>query len=166
MSDIKFIPANGDDLTLLKNMAADIWNVCYADIISQQQISYMLNMMYNEEVIEQELNKGIVWEIILVNEQKAGFLSYSFNESDKKIKLFKLYVYTSFQGKAIGQAALQHVVQKAKQLNAKQVYLTVNKRNEKAIKAYLRSGFSIDKDIVADIGNGYVMDDYIMSINI
>ena len=41
--------------------------------------------------------------------------------------------------------------------------LNVNRNNTKAIRAYERAGWHVAEEIVADIGNGYVMDDYVMS---
>ena len=40
--------------------------------------------------------------------------------------------------------------------------LSVNKRNAKAIAAYQKNGFGITESVVTDIGNGFVMDDFIM----
>jgi hypothetical protein len=42
------------------------------------------------------------------------------------------------------------------------MYLTVNKYNELAKRAYLAKGFVIVDATVQDIGHGFVMDDYIM----
>ena len=42
------------------------------------------------------------------------------------------------------------------------VYLTVNKYNTGSIEVYRHLGFEIADSAVTDIGNGYVMDDYIM----
>ena len=39
--------------------------------------------------------------------------------------------------------------------------LGVNKRNAKAIQAYRRNGFTVREEFVLDIGNGFVMDDYL-----
>jgi hypothetical protein len=40
--------------------------------------------------------------------------------------------------------------------------LNVNKRNALAIRAYERAGFVVRETVVIDIGEGFVMDDYIM----
>ena len=42
------------------------------------------------------------------------------------------------------------------------IRLTVNKGNADSIAIYRHTGFAIVIDVVADIGNGYVMDDYVM----
>ena len=40
------------------------------------------------------------------------------------------------------------------------VWLTVNKHNDIAIRAYRGLGFELIGEGVTDIGNGFVMDDY------
>ena len=44
------------------------------------------------------------------------------------------------------------------------IWLTVNKNNANSIAAYYRMGFEKECDLVSDIGGGYVMDDYKMSL--
>ena len=44
--------------------------------------------------------------------------------------------------------------------------LSVNKRNTKAITAYRRNGYDVADSIVTDIGNGFVMNDYVMAKNL
>jgi RimJ/RimL family protein N-acetyltransferase len=39
----------------------------------------------------------------------------------------------------------------------------VNKRNQKAIRAYERAGFTIAESMTSEIGGGFVMDDYRMT---
>ena len=50
----------------------------------------------------------------------------------------------------------------AEHLGYKFLSLTVNKNNKETIKAYEKMGFKQVRDIVIDIGNNFVMDDYIM----
>ena len=42
------------------------------------------------------------------------------------------------------------------------IWLTVNKNNSNSIKWYKKLNFKITKEVVMDIGNGYVMDDYVI----
>lgn len=90
-----------------------------------------------------------------------GFLSFS-SEADGRVKLHKMYVLPEHQRRGIGQQLLAHVCQSARALGARAVWMQVNKRNERAIAAYLKAGFRVEREAVFDIGGGYVMDDYLM----
>ena len=61
----------------------------------------------------------------------------------------------------IGSAMLGRVFDEARACGKKSVYLTVNKHNDRAVAVYKKTGFELTDETVTDIGNGYVMDDYI-----
>ncbi len=159
---LTFRKATNADIELLSNMAHEIWMSYYPSIITREQIEYMLQLMYSQKAIEQELSKGVVWEVIEYDSEPIGFLSYTiFDKLD--IKLNKLYLKIGHHSKGFGRAALGHVIGYAKDNFFKRVYLTVNKNNIQAIKAYEKAGFVCTESVVNDIGGGFVMDDYIYS---
>jgi len=159
---LTFRKAAKADIELLSNMAHEIWMGYYPSIITKEQIEYMLQLMYSQNAIEQELNKGVVWEVIAFDSEPIGFLSYAiFDKLD--IKLNKLYLKIGHHSKGFGRKALEHVIGYAKDNSFKRVYLTVNKNNVQAIKVYEKAGFVCTESVVNDIGGGFVMDDYIYS---
>ncbi|MGB0897173.1 MAG: GNAT family N-acetyltransferase [Flavobacteriaceae bacterium] len=154
-----FQPINNQSQHVFQ-LASEIWNENYKGIISQNQIDYMLDMMYNSKRIQQDLDEGYLWEFITYNNNMVGYLAYV-KKDDNRVFLSKIYLKTSAQGLGIGKQALQHVKTYAQNCNANAVYLTVNKNNIKGIRAYKKFGFNIIAEEVTDIGNGYVMDDFI-----
>ena len=74
--------------------------------------------------------------------------------------LSKVYVLKEFRRRGIASAFLNQVAADAQGLDS--IYLTVNKQNTGPIEAYRKLGFVTIDAVVTDIGNGYVMDDYIM----
>jgi GNAT superfamily N-acetyltransferase len=79
------------------------------------------------------------------------------------MKLHKLYLLPEMHGHGLGSRLLQHVEREVRAGGARRLILSVNKRNTKAITAYQRNGFVIAESVVTDIGNGFVMDDYVMA---
>jgi GNAT superfamily N-acetyltransferase len=80
-----------------------------------------------------------------------------------EFKLHKLYLLPELHGRGLGSRLLQHVEHEVRRLGARRLILAVNKRNAKAIAAYQRNGFVVAKTVVTDIGNGFIMDDYVMA---
>ncbi len=157
-----FRAATEADIPLLSDLAQRIWRVCYPAIISADQIEFMLAWMYSEQQIAKELSEGVCWRLIENAERKPiGFLSYE-TEKDDRVKLNKLYVLPELHGKGIGAAALAHVLDAARGIGARSVWMQVNKGNHRAVAAYQKAGFRIAKEGVFDIGNGFVMDDFLM----
>ena len=141
-------------------LASEIWKDNYKGIISQEQIDYMLNMMYNSQRLQQDLDEGYQWELIYHNDSLIGYLAYVIKKNNR-VFLSKIYLKTSAQGLGIGKKSLNRIKEYAKLNDCTSVYLTVNKDNKKGVRAYNNAGFNIIDDEVTDIGNGYVMDDYV-----
>ena len=150
------------DIPLLRDLAQHIWRECYPQIISVEQIEFMLGWMYGEEEIRRQLRAGVTWEIVEDEGAAIGFLSFSV-EADGRVKLHKMYVLPERQRGGIGQKLLTHACEQARELGAREVWMQVNKRNQPAIGAYLKAGFRIEKEAVFEIGGGFVMDDYVMA---
>jgi ribosomal protein S18 acetylase RimI-like enzyme len=151
---------------VLRALADTIWRAHYPGIITVEQIDYMLSLMYAPEVVRREIADGVMWELALLKSEPAGFLSCAFEPAVRQLKLSKLYLLPSLQGRGFGRQMLGSVKAKAATLGAAEVYLTVNKNNAKAIAAYQRAGFRITDSIVSDIGGGFVMDDYVMTFDV
>lgn len=160
---LTFQKATSTDIKILQELAHTIWHSHYPGIISMGQIEFMLNLMYSTNTIHAELNEGYCWALLLLENKPAGFLSFHFEPDITRVKLDKLYVLSEHHGKGYGWQSLEYVKKCAAELKANYIYLSVNKNNKKAINSYLKSGFYIEKEVVTDIGNGFVMDDYIMA---
>lgn len=163
MTVFKTITTN--DFQQVFDLSKEIWKDNYKGMISPEQIDYMLNLMYNPIRLQQDLDEGYQWEFIYHDDKLVGYLAYVL-KNDKRVFLSKIYLKTSTQGLGLGKLAIQRVKDFAKIKQCKSVYLTVNKGNKKGIRAYKKTGFSIIADEIFDIGNGYVMDDYIFEYKI
>ena len=150
------------DIPLLRDLAQCIWRACYPGIITPEQIEFMLGWMYSEEEIRRQIAAKIPWEIAEQDGRPLGYLSYQL-ESDGRVKISKLYVLPEQQRRGHGRQLLAHICEQACVHGAREVWLQVNKRNERAIGAYLKAGFHIAEEAVFAIGNGFVMDDYLMA---
>ena len=59
---------------------------------------------------------------------------------------------------------LQQVEAKLRELN--KIWLTCNRNNTSSLEVYKHLGFEVVREEVADIGNGFVMDDYILEYEV
>lgn len=144
-------------------IASEIWHEHYASIISPEQIDYMLEKGYALDVIRKEVSeKGVHYDQVFDGNEFVGYAAYGPADEPDTLKLHKLYVKVNRHGKGFGKRLLEHVNDFAKENGYTCIILQVNKKNEKAIRAYIRFGFSVREASVIDIGNGFFMDDYIM----
>lgn len=145
----------------VRKIVMDIWPRTFSKILNSEQIDYMLEMMYSPEVIRKELSNGVIWEEIRVDDQPAGYISFSAYQGDIA-KLHKIYLLSEFQGMGLGAEVIRYVKKECRKRGFRHLRLNVNKQNLKAFDCYLRNGFRQIESVKADIGNGFVMDDYIM----
>ncbi len=159
--------ATAADVKIIQELAEMIWPVCYADIVSPEQLRYMLDLIYTQDALKAQMEKGHRFVIAYEVETPIGFASYSAKSSEEPtiFRLHKIYVLTNLHTKGIGSTFLQYVVTQSKNAGATLLELNVNKYNP-AIGFYEKKGFSILKEEVIDIGNGYVMDDYVMGLKL
>ena len=61
---------------------------------------------------------------------------------------------------------IMHFADQYRKLGYTKMWLTVNKGNKNAIAAYLKLGFRKLGELVTDIGNGYIMDDDTMELDL
>ena len=162
--ELEFPKATDRDADAISAMAREIWESIYPEIISQDQIDYMLDWMYAPEKIRSELQAGFVYHFMEWQSNRIGYLEYS-REEDHTF-LHKIYLQPDYHGKGVGSAALQWLIKLCEKTNCPAVRLRVNKANEAAKRAYERNGFKIIDSICEDIGGGYVMDDYIYQLDI
>ncbi len=146
-------------LEIIQQLAHTIWKQVYTEIVSMEQLDYMLELIYSISALEKQILEGQVFVLIIEGSQAIGYLSYQ--KYPEKTKLHKLYLLPSVQGKGYGVAMLDYVVEKVRSFKQESLYLNVNKYN-KAKRFYERYGFEVVADEVIDIGQGYVMDDFVM----
>ena len=155
--------ATSSDVSLIQEAAEKTWPVSYRGMISPEQIRYMLDRMYSREKIEAAINdpKQEFW----LAEEDGKTLGFCGIEHDRPepgfTRIHKLYILPDTQGSGLGKIFIEHVEKEARKHGNNKLHLNVNKQN-KAVGFYQKHGFKIDYDEVLDIGNGYVMDDFVM----
>ena len=147
------------DVSELTGLASEIWNSHYPSIIGQKQVDYMIDKMYSVTSLKEQIfRKHNIFIGAYLNQKLAGFISYS-NTAERDYFIHKLYVDMKIHSKGIGRALYETAFMDKE---VKTIRLTVNRQNIKAVNFYFRLGFIIEKTIDIDIGDGFVMNDFVM----
>lgn len=164
---MKFISVTtADGLKIIINLTKKIWPVAYGEILTMAQLDYMIDKFYNETALLELIDKGHVFYLAQDdNNNYVGFVSYELNSEPNKTKIHKIYVLPETQGTGLGRQFFELVKEKAIENHQNAIFLNVNKQNH-AIHFYTKLGFTKVKEEVIDIGEGYVMDDYVMEVDI
>jgi|AGTN01.2.fsa_nt_gi Acetyltransferases len=160
---IKIVPATTHNTQDIQEVSALAWPYAFKDILSASQIAYMMEWMYSDESLREQMEKKNHRYFLAKSEDEyVGYLSIEHNcENRRKTKIHKIYILPDKQKKGIGRLFLDVALEKAREAGDEAIYLNVNKYNENAIAFYKRTGFVLAGEEVIDIGNGFVMDDFV-----
>ena len=150
-----------EELGELAVLSAKLWRAAYGELLGEKQIAYMLDKFQSEKAFRGQISSGYRYYYITADGTVIGYTGVCPREGGEFF-LSKLYLDPSAQGKGYGQAGLSAVADLAKKAGCDRVTLTVNKGNERAIRAYRRFGFTLTREEKTDIGGGFFMDDFVM----
>lgn len=164
---MEIIKVGIESILIIQNIAKITWAIAYKEIISNEQLEYMLDKMYSTDSLQNQIQVQ-AHQFILANfeNKSVGFASFNLKQSnpEKIVKLHKIYVDPSLQGKGIGKSMLQFIMHEISLKEVNYLELNVNRQNT-AIGFYKKLGFNIIAEEDIAIGNGFFMNDYVMQIS-
>ena len=149
---------------IIAELAEKIWKQHYTPIIGPEQVRYMLQKYQSAEAVKEHIGNGMHYYLLKADRHTVGYLAFSVEENH--LFLSKIYLKQEYRGLGYGSSAMNFVKECALSDSCSQIRLTVNKNNARTIKAYEGMGFINEKAVVQDIGQGFVMDDYLMVLNL
>lgn len=155
-------PAKPADFPTVADLARRIWSACFVPIIGNAQCEHMLRQRYSPEAMSRAIRDGMRYELLQLGPATVGFGAHGPEAPGPTWKLWQVYVLPEHQGRGLGRLYIEHVALAATQANASSLILTVNKQNHAARWLYERAGFRIREAVTVPIGDGFVMDDYVM----
>ncbi|MFD3257132.1 GNAT family N-acetyltransferase [Paenibacillus lentus] len=149
------------DIAILAHLASEIWHEYFVAIISNEQIDYMVEKFQSIRALTDQItNQGYEYYFMNIEYSPIGYLGIK--EEDGKLFLSKFYLQKEYRGQGYGSRAMELLVDICRNRNLGAIWLTVNRHNASTIAMYEKKGFKTIRTQVADIGNGFVMDDYVM----
>lgn len=162
MNEIEIGALRPDEAEAVVELAGRVWRAHYPGIISPEQIEYMLEQRYRPVLVRQFLARGDLWLAARAEGTLVGF-AHGHPLAEGDYKLDKLYVDHDWQRHGIGGALIRELAARVRQHGFRRLALRVNRQNQNAIDAYLKHGFTVATLHLEDIGNGFIMDDYVMT---
>lgn len=163
MNKINILPTVTDnEIQEVAVLANEIWHQHFIPIIGEAQVDYMVEKFQSYPAISNQIkNDGYEYYRIFLGENFAGYTGvHAENES---LFLSKLYIKQDYRGNHLASHALQYLIKLCQERGLKKIWLTCNKYNSNTLAIYDHLGFEVTDEQVADIGNGFVMDDYILT---
>lgn len=146
----------------LAALADEVWHEFFVSILSAEQIDYMVDLFQSSRALTVQIASGYEYYIFNSAGRNVGYTGIK--AEDGRLFLSKLYVSRQFRGQGFASQALDFVIRRGRMLGCRAIWLTVNRHNLHAIDVYRHWGFETLHAEVTDIGEGFVMDDFIMEL--
>lgn len=161
---LQFIPVETkEQIRFLANLADKVWHEFFPGIITVEQVDYMVERFQSEKALTKQITEqGYDYFLLELNGIYTGYIGIHIEEDTKKLFLSKLYLLKSYRGKGYASQAFEFLEGMAMAYKLNSIYLTVNRGNTHSVDVYKNWGFVTVREEATDIGNGFVMDDYIM----
>ena len=165
MTDIRKLTSD-DELRANAELAAEIWREHFHEIITDEQIEYMLERFQSFEAMKRQLSEEhYEYYGFFSDGVQLGYFAIA-DKDDGTLFLSKLYLKKSARGNGYASQMFGRIKEIGRERGLKSVWLTVNRRNDSSIAVYRHWGMQVIREQMADIGNGFVMDDYVFSLNL
>ena len=162
----EFRKVNGTDkitIDTLSVLASEIVKRHFDPIIGAAQNDYMIAKFQSADAITRQLAAGYRYYLVAVNRKNVGFMA--FFPKNEKMYLSKFYIRAENRGQGIARKMFDFVRQETDKEKLSAIFLNVNRNNTAVINIYEHFGFRKVREEKNDIGNGYVMDDFVLEYN-
>jgi GNAT superfamily N-acetyltransferase len=158
----EIIEATSDDIGTIRQLAEQTFHATYLPLQPKEKVDYLFGLMYSLPHLTEQMKNG--QRFIIIKDQ-TGYLGYaSYEINCKRIgvtKIHKIYVLPAAQGKGVGKKLIDSISAFALQNKNQILSLNVYRQNP-AIDFYEKMGFKKSEEVDIDVGNGFMMNDYVM----
>lgn len=153
-----------EDVEALCAVARRVWHLTYDPLLPPGQVDYMVEKFQSPPAVRAQMaEEGYRYYLALKDGTPGGFVGFAPRyQGREEVFLSKVYLAPECRGLGLVREALALAEDAARREGLSSIRLTVNKGNAHAYEVYRHYGFETTESVVTDIGQGYVMDDYIM----
>ncbi len=152
------------DQEALAKLADEIWHEYWPALIGDAQTNYMVENFQSLDAIKRDMaeNAYEYWFIVDETGKTVGYTGGHEEPQTSRFFISKIYLLAEERGKHYASQVIAFYTMLCRNRDLHSMYLTVNKHNDLGIRAYLGKGFVTIESVETDIGNGFIMDDYVM----
>ncbi len=150
-----------EQVDTLAALAEEIWREHFTPILPEGQVDYMLEKFQSAPAMTRQMaDENYRYFFLTLDGAPIGYTGVK--SEGGKLFLSKLYLQKAHRGKGYASRAFEFLEALCRREGLSAIWLTVNRFNYDTIAVYQKKGFVTVREQVADIGGGYVMDDYVM----
>ena len=139
-----------DDLGALAQLGSDTFVETFGDLYRPEDLQSFLTGVYSEKSVLEELNNpDLHFQVLTKGDDFVGYAKIgpvhvpAENPSPAAMELWQLYVRQEFIGQGLGKTLMAWAEAQFATRKASEVYISVFKENERAIRFYKSHGYEI-----------------------
>lgn len=148
---MKLIPFQEKDFDGLYEFMRPLWHETYGGFLPKEQIDFLLDKYFSAAGLRHFRALGYEYRKI----DDIGVVV--FVDRGEHIYMDKLYLLPAARGKGYASFVFSELAK-----FGKDIVLSANQRNERALKCYRKNGFTIEEEKAVELENGMVNYDYIL----
>ena len=157
---MKILKAKLDDVELLRNFAERTFRVAYEAMNEPADFNQYCQEAFSVERVSMEMQhpQSVFW-LGWQDGKLAAYLKLNINtyteavNSGKTVQIERIYVDPEMQGKGLGERLLDFCYEQAQLLKADSIWLSVWKKNPRAVTFYERCGYEICGVEIFELGD-------------
>jgi len=160
MGNIEIERVTLSKIELLQVICRQTFFETFSEVNTEENMNKYLEDSFNISKLTSEIeNENSEIYFAIHNNKVVGYLKINVGDaqtelkSDKTLELERIYVLKEFQGKKLGQILFDKAFEIAEQKKAEYLWLGVWEENHKALKFYLKNGFTAFDKHVFILGN-------------
>lgn len=155
---------SSDDCARLAALADEIWHEYWPAFIGNAQTDYMVEHFQSRSAIERDIREHAYeyWFLHAEDGRCVGYTGGCVEPETNRFFISKIYLLANERGKGFARRVVEFYENLCRTRELSALYLTVNKHNTLGVRAYRGTGFTVIDSVETDIGEGFIMDDYIM----
>ena len=157
--------ATTSDIAEIGRMAYEVFPETYKDIMSKEQLSYMMSYMYSPETLKKQIDeKSHIYLIAYVDRTPAGYVSITPGGNDL-FHLEKIYVLPQYQNTQVGHTLFERSIEIIREMHPGTCYIEMNANRSNSSLGFndhlaMKTSYRGDHHV----NDGYYMNDYILTI--
>lgn len=152
------------DIRRLTKVAREVWREANVSFCTPEQVEYMIEKFQSFEAVSGQMMCGYRYFLLEEKDEILGY--FGVQQQGERLFLSKFYILRRNRGRGLFSVGIRFMKELCREEGLKSIYLTVNRHNIRAYEVYMHAGFKVVAAEVNDIGSGFVMDDYIMEMDV
>jgi diamine N-acetyltransferase len=149
-----------EQFEVIEGLARRIVPDFYGAFFAVETAEYLVESGHTVGALTAQAERGSRHFLIYCEEEAVGYFSLSVEGATMLLSHF--YVLAEWRGRGLGKMAMAFIESVAKGRGVSRIELFVLRENLAAVGMYAGSGFEVAEEVLTRLGNGAVLEDYVM----